>query len=350
MLLGEMRIYSSADKLCSTKHESNDQGMHPPELLHSLNFPGIPNHCLKLKVGTPIILLKNANLSLGLCNGTRLILVKMGHQDKSEELCQLVGTRYRDLIDSVVSVVLMKSSCESIFDYISSIHDSILPSLSSSTTPKLSSNPNPNRARTYDIACRVKYLVKTPEIIWGCLDKSMFGKCHTGVLSTSGIAPYGYAKGICQMKIGTGIVEDIPVCGTEKRMNMDRQFFFFFERWIVESVKGQISQRSKERLLDQTPGLEIAAYTDALAVIAIIDKLEPKQNLALFLDLRRSCICQKLVTCDAISAFCEVLRTIQSPAIGGLRKTCRPEVVIRKSHRLEVFAGWKWLCNGGGRG
>lgn len=97
-----------------------------------------------------------------------------------------------------------------------------------------------------------------------------------------------------------------------KNKNILSNFPLLQHQWqIVESFKGQISQRSKERLLDQTPGLGIAAYTDALAAVAIIDELEPKQVLALFLDSRRSCICQKLVTCDAISAFCEVLRIIQ---------------------------------------
>ncbi|KAG5539773.1 hypothetical protein RHGRI_020103 [Rhododendron griersonianum] len=69
-----------ADKLCPIEHESDDQDMYPPELLHSLNLSGLPNHCLKLKVGTPIILLRNVNLSLGLCNGTHLIVVKMRNQ------------------------------------------------------------------------------------------------------------------------------------------------------------------------------------------------------------------------------------------------------------------------------
>ncbi|KAG5552184.1 hypothetical protein RHGRI_010318 [Rhododendron griersonianum] len=219
-------------------------------------------------------------------------------QDKSEELRQLVGTRYRDLIDSADSIVLMKSSCESISRNISSIHDSILRSLSSSTTPKLSSNPNPNRARTYGIACRVKYLVETPEIIWGCLDESMFVEAAS--------------RYIRARLVHYTLVNNNNNSNDNKNKNILSNFPLLQHQWqIVESFKGQISQRSKERLLDQTPGLGIAAYTDALAAVAIIDELEPKQVLALFLDSRRSCICQKLVSCDAISAFCEVLRIIQ---------------------------------------
>ncbi|KAF7119671.1 hypothetical protein RHSIM_Rhsim13G0231700 [Rhododendron simsii] len=112
MLPGEMRIYNSADKLCPTEHESNDQDMHPPELLHSLNLPGLPNHCLKLKVGTPIILLRNVNLSLGLCNGTRLIVVKMGNQVIEAKV--VTGSRAGEIVH-LHRAVLSPSSTHSPF-------------------------------------------------------------------------------------------------------------------------------------------------------------------------------------------------------------------------------------------
>jgi len=49
---------------------------------------------------------------------------------------------------------------------------------------------------------------------------------------------------------------------------------------IVESFRAQISQRSRDRLLDR--GLAIAAYSDALAAVAVIDELEPKQVFSFF--------------------------------------------------------------------
>ncbi|KAF1882130.1 hypothetical protein Lal_00038774 [Lupinus albus] len=45
-----------------------------PEFLNKLSTSGISNHKIKLKIGTPIILLKNLDQSEGLCNGTRLIV------------------------------------------------------------------------------------------------------------------------------------------------------------------------------------------------------------------------------------------------------------------------------------
>ncbi|CAI2200083.1 7736_t:CDS:1, partial [Funneliformis geosporum] len=46
---------------------------YSPEFLRSLKIPELPPGELKLKLGIPIILLRNLNPSKGLCNGTRLI-------------------------------------------------------------------------------------------------------------------------------------------------------------------------------------------------------------------------------------------------------------------------------------
>jgi ATP-dependent DNA helicase PIF1 len=52
--------------------------LYPVEFLNTLQFSGIVNHKLELKVGVPIHLLRNLNQSLGLCNGTRLIVKRLG--------------------------------------------------------------------------------------------------------------------------------------------------------------------------------------------------------------------------------------------------------------------------------
>ena len=48
--------------------------LYPEEFLHTLNFNSVPPHELNLKVGIPIVLLRNLNQSIGLCNRTKLII------------------------------------------------------------------------------------------------------------------------------------------------------------------------------------------------------------------------------------------------------------------------------------
>ncbi len=47
------------------------------ESLNATSVSGLPPHILKLKVGMPIMLLRNLNPTDGLCNGTRLIVKKL---------------------------------------------------------------------------------------------------------------------------------------------------------------------------------------------------------------------------------------------------------------------------------
>jgi len=44
------------------------------EFLNTITLAGMPPHHLALKVGVPIILLKNLDAALGICNGTHLII------------------------------------------------------------------------------------------------------------------------------------------------------------------------------------------------------------------------------------------------------------------------------------
>ncbi|KAL0385786.1 UNVERIFIED_CONTAM: ATP-dependent DNA helicase PIF1 [Sesamum radiatum] len=80
MLPGEIHQFCSADILCPGETSDHEQNMNSPELLNSIKVSGIPNHCLELKKGAPIMLMRNLNQSLGLCNGTRLIVSKMGEK------------------------------------------------------------------------------------------------------------------------------------------------------------------------------------------------------------------------------------------------------------------------------
>ncbi|CAI0391141.1 unnamed protein product [Linum tenue] len=76
---GEQRTYFSSDTLASDNPNTSIlQEQYPPEFLNSLSFNGAPDHEIMLKPFTPVMLLRNLSPSNGLCNGTRILVTKLG--------------------------------------------------------------------------------------------------------------------------------------------------------------------------------------------------------------------------------------------------------------------------------
>ncbi|KAK1326907.1 hypothetical protein QJS10_CPA01g01319 [Acorus calamus] len=193
-------------------------------------------------------------------------------ESKKEELRQLVGRSYRDLIDSADTIVLMRSSCDAISANLSRI-DSAMDSLSSSAQSESEGPSAP----------------KNPP-----------GPPCTGSRA--------------------GLVHDLLVSGPNP--DVSSRFPLLRHQWqIVESFKAQISQKSRERLSDPSGGFGVSAYADALAAIATVDDLNPEQALSLFLDSRRSWVLQRLngsfadteegLSLAVASVLCDVARIIR---------------------------------------
>ncbi|XP_019457532.1 PREDICTED: ATP-dependent DNA helicase PIF1-like [Lupinus angustifolius] len=72
--------YLSSDEVDMSDANDNEAfNILTPEFLNSLSTSCLPNYKIKLKVGTPIMLLRNLDQSEGLCNGTRLVVTKMAN-------------------------------------------------------------------------------------------------------------------------------------------------------------------------------------------------------------------------------------------------------------------------------
>ncbi|CAN6678727.1 unnamed protein product [Malus baccata var. baccata] len=81
LLPGDEHVFLSYDSLCSSNgNNENLEILYPIEFLNKLDFNGLPTHNLILKIGMPIMLLRNLNQSLGLCNGTRLVVTQLCNQ------------------------------------------------------------------------------------------------------------------------------------------------------------------------------------------------------------------------------------------------------------------------------
>ncbi|XP_065631609.1 uncharacterized protein LOC112014932 [Quercus suber] len=77
-LNGEVHEYLSSDSICkASSNVPNQDLLYTVEFLNTLRFPGLPNHKLTLKIGLPVMLLRNLNQNEGLCNGTRLIITRL---------------------------------------------------------------------------------------------------------------------------------------------------------------------------------------------------------------------------------------------------------------------------------
>ena len=75
MIVGEAISYLSADIVkCDSEEEQNN---YPTEFLNSLTPSGMTPHQLNLKVGYIVVLLRKISLKQGLCNSSRLEVVRL---------------------------------------------------------------------------------------------------------------------------------------------------------------------------------------------------------------------------------------------------------------------------------
>jgi ATP-dependent DNA helicase PIF1 len=79
LIPGEEKIYFSYDSPCNVNSDVDaPDDVHTPEFLNTIVSSGLPNHKLRLKVGAPVMLMRNMLPTSGLCNGTRLIITRLG--------------------------------------------------------------------------------------------------------------------------------------------------------------------------------------------------------------------------------------------------------------------------------
>lgn len=98
LIPGNVMTYLSQDSIDDIYGDSEDdyESSFPVEYLNSINMPCLPKHELKLKVESVVMLMRNLNQIMGLCNGTRMIINRCL---KNSVECQIltgshVGTKH----------------------------------------------------------------------------------------------------------------------------------------------------------------------------------------------------------------------------------------------------------------
>ena len=75
LLPGDAIEFLSSDSICPAEDDSvNREDVYSVELLNTIRASGLPNHRIRVKIGCPIMLLRNIDQSAELCNGTRLVI------------------------------------------------------------------------------------------------------------------------------------------------------------------------------------------------------------------------------------------------------------------------------------
>lgn len=77
---GEAKTFFSADTVLDAHGREDPSSPLTPEFLHAIRGSGLPPGELNLKVGCPIIILRNLAPGAGVCNGSRATVIKMSER------------------------------------------------------------------------------------------------------------------------------------------------------------------------------------------------------------------------------------------------------------------------------
>ena len=111
ILPGVPVVLSSSDSLI----DPNDFQRFNIEYLNSLAPNGLPNHRLFLKHGMPLMLMRNLNPKLGLCNGTRLIFNRVLNKHLLD--CTIVGGEHEGRMVLIPRITLKPKDREYCFEW-----------------------------------------------------------------------------------------------------------------------------------------------------------------------------------------------------------------------------------------
>ncbi|XP_040046654.2 conserved oligomeric Golgi complex subunit 1 isoform X2 [Gasterosteus aculeatus] len=200
-------------------------------------------------------------------------------EQKKEELRQMVGERYRDLIDAADTIGEMRQCSESVVQSIQDMHRYChqLKQGRAGTTSCRQEDPTQWQEKFYTMASQIKLLLEIPERIWSAMEASQYLQatqlyllcCHLHSLLQLGAATGGnYSPVLVRFPI---LVRQVATTG------------HFRSTILLES-----------RSLLQGRAVSDQAIAEALVSTMLLEDSSPRQALADFLLARKASIHQLL--------------------------------------------------------
>ncbi|XP_075418275.1 conserved oligomeric Golgi complex subunit 1 [Tenrec ecaudatus] len=227
-------------------------------------------------------------------------------EHKKEELRQMVGERYRDLIEAADTIGQMRRCADGLVDAVRATDRycaRLRQAAPTASRPPPSQPPPPSQLRFYSTAAQIKLLLAIPEKMWSATEASQYLPaarlyllcCHLHRL----------------LRLGSSNPRGSPV--------LSRFPILIRQVAAASHFRSTILQESRQLL--KCPAVSDQAVAEALCSIALLEESSPRQALADFLLARKAAIQKPLShpqqgasTKAQVCALVELLATTLSQA------------------------------------
>jgi hypothetical protein len=219
-------------------------------------------------------------------------------EEKANELRALVGGSYRNLINSADTIVAMATTSNALVASFNSLKGTVDvlqrlqaadAAVAAGTAGAQADTPVPGtprgrrRVRQEDDdflwGCRVKYVLDTPELLWGLLEDGEHAAAADRHATCASVLSFLHAD----VDVARLVTSRFPVVNTAAP--------------AVEQFGGAIREAAKQKLrqFDAPPG----AVADCTLAVALVDALPAHSALGSLLDARRAALKEVLATAQA---------------------------------------------------
>ncbi|XP_074651073.1 conserved oligomeric Golgi complex subunit 1-like isoform X2 [Tubulanus polymorphus] len=228
---------------------------------------------------------------------------------KKEDLRQMVGERYRDLIDAADTITSMKTSADNVMKSVNKIQEycqtlkqnQMIKGVSVSYKTSTNTNKKRTECRFLSIAAQIKLLLDTPERIWTELDSSEYLKATQLYL----VARHVHTSLQLDTQQSTAIHTWFPV--------LTRQWT------AISHFRASILQECRQVLKDSSKPVKV--ITNSLCSIILLEDSNPRQVFYEFLLARSNSILQlfkldqqsnsiKSQICSVVNILCTTIQQI----------------------------------------